>query len=68
MRGNGFFSASRLNARLEELMQEPEGIPSALSGLRHNVQRQERLKLTIGKITGPTVCPEVPPAFCRELI
>ena len=40
-------------------MQEPEGIPSALSGLRHDALRQERLKLTIGKIAGPTVCPNI---------
>ena len=55
MLGNLFFSALRLNARLKELMLEPEGIPSVLAGLRHDALRQERLKLTIGKITGPTV-------------
>lgn len=48
-------------------MLEPEGIPSVLAGLRYDALRQERLKLTIGKITGPTVCLELSPG-CFEYI
>lgn len=61
--GNGFFSAARLNARLEDLMREPEGTSSALAGLRHDTMRQERLKMTVGKIAGPTVRSTVSPSF-----